>query len=130
MIDHHAEIGMAVEQAAEVREVRRPDQGVEGEVARGDGPESGANRRPEHPVHVGEVVQHRPEPPQTRIAGELGHDLRGIRGVERRPAHHPGDEGRCRRDLEEEPNDSGTSGTRTARPCADPRVLVSAVNIS
>ena len=94
---------MAVEQAAEVREVRRPHQGVEREVQRGERPEPRGQRGPEHPVHVGDVVEHRPEPAEAGVTGEFGHDVGGLRRVEGCPAHDARDEGRARRQLQQEP---------------------------
>ena len=92
---------MTLEQAEEVREVRRPDQRVEREVQRRHRPEPGSERGAEHPVHVGNVVEHGPEAPQARIGGEIGHDVGGARRVERRPSDDTGDEGGIRGAIEQ-----------------------------
>lgn len=94
--------GPPIGQHKQPREMARPHEGIENEPFRLHRAERMPNPGREHPIRIGDVVDHRAQAHEKRVAGKGGDARRRLIRIAIDPAHHPRDMRGLARDLQHE----------------------------
>ena len=67
MVDHQFHLGMTAEKGDEILDMARQAQRLEPQAEGGNGLKGPADIIPQHPAVVGNILDHRPDPPELRM---------------------------------------------------------------